>query len=84
MRLVDQAGATASKGEVGELLLRGPSVSIGYWGGPDAVKGAPKDGWYQPGDLMRQEIGNLCSWVERKTSSSAVDQTFHRSRSRLF
>lgn len=60
VRLVDDAGATVSRGEVGELLLRGSNVSVGYWGGPGVVQGAPKDGWYETGDLMRQdESGNL-------------------------
>jgi acyl-CoA synthetase (AMP-forming)/AMP-acid ligase II len=49
-----------SRGEVAELLLRGPNVSVGYWGGPDVIEGAPKDGWFPTGDLMRQDTrGNL-------------------------
>ncbi|WP_181763186.1 class I adenylate-forming enzyme family protein [Mesorhizobium sp. B2-4-13] len=60
VRLVDNAGATVSRGEVGELLLRGANVSVGYWNGPGAIESAPKDGWYQTGDLMRQDDkGNL-------------------------
>ncbi|TPI51907.1 acyl--CoA ligase [Mesorhizobium sp. B3-1-7] len=60
VRLVDDAGATVPRGEVGEVLLRGPNVSVGYWNGPDAIEGAPNEGWYQTGDLMRQdEEGNL-------------------------
>ena len=60
VRLVDDAGATVSLGEVGELLVRGPHVSVGYWGGPGVIEGARKDGWYQTGDLMRQDQrGNL-------------------------
>jgi acyl-CoA synthetase (AMP-forming)/AMP-acid ligase II len=67
VRLVDDAGATVSRGEAGELLLRGPNVSGGYWGGPDVIEGAPKDGWYQTGDLMRQdERGNLCFMGRKK------------------
>jgi acyl-CoA synthetase (AMP-forming)/AMP-acid ligase II len=60
VRLVDDAGAKVSAGETGELLVRGPNVSIGYWGGPGVIEGGPKDGWYQTGDLMRQdESGDL-------------------------
>jgi acyl-CoA synthetase (AMP-forming)/AMP-acid ligase II len=65
-RLVDDAGAPVLPGEVGELQVRGPNVSIGYWAGPDAIKDAPQDGWWRSGDLMRQdEKGNLL-FVSRK------------------
>jgi acyl-CoA synthetase (AMP-forming)/AMP-acid ligase II len=66
VRLVNDAGATVSRGEVGELLLRGPNVSVGYWGGPNLIEGAPKDGWYRTGDLMRQEAGGSLSFIGRK------------------
>jgi acyl-CoA synthetase (AMP-forming)/AMP-acid ligase II len=53
-------------GEVGELAVRGPNVSIGYWAGPDVIDDAPENGWYHTGDLMRQdEKGNLW-FVARK------------------
>jgi long-chain acyl-CoA synthetase len=65
-RLVDDAGAPVPAGEIGELLVRGSHVSIGYWAGPDAIESALEDGWYRTGDLMRQdEKGNLW-FVSRK------------------
>jgi acyl-CoA synthetase (AMP-forming)/AMP-acid ligase II len=66
VRLVDDDGATVSRGEVGELLLRGPNVSVGYWGGPDVIEGAPKDGWFQTGDLMRQDAWGSLWFMGRK------------------
>jgi acyl-coenzyme A synthetase/AMP-(fatty) acid ligase len=66
VRLVDDDGATVSRGEVGELLLRGPNVSVGYWGGPDVIEGAPKDGWFQTGDLMRQDARGSLWFMGRK------------------
>jgi long-chain acyl-CoA synthetase len=66
-RVADDAGAPVPAGEVGELLVRGPHVCIGYWAGPDAIESAvADDGWYRTGDLMRQdEKGNLW-FVSRK------------------
>ena len=46
--------------------MRSLNISPGYWAGPGLVEGAPKDGWYHTGDLMRQdEKGNLW-FVSRK------------------
>jgi long-chain acyl-CoA synthetase len=66
VRLVDEAGAPVRRNAVGELLIRGPNVSIGYWGGPGAIEGAPKNGWYRTGDLMRQDEKGDLWFVARK------------------
>jgi long-chain acyl-CoA synthetase len=66
VRLVDDDHVTVPRGEVGELVVRGPHVTIGYWAGPGQIKDAPKEGWFHTGDLMRQdEKGNLW-FVARK------------------
>ncbi|MEZ2128874.1 MULTISPECIES: class I adenylate-forming enzyme family protein [unclassified Sinorhizobium] len=52
VRLVDDAGRPVAMGETGELLVRGPNVSPGYWTGgtgPDTRT----DGWLATGDMMR-------------------------------
>jgi len=64
--LVDGAGAPVPPGEIGELLVRGPNVSIGYWVGPDVIKDAPRDGWWCSGDLMRQDEKGDLWFVSRK------------------
>ena len=38
-------------GEVGEVLVRGPSVMAGYWEDPEATATALHEGWYRTGDL---------------------------------
>jgi long-chain acyl-CoA synthetase len=46
--------------EDGELLVKGPNVSPGYWKNPEATVAAFKNGWYQTGDLgYRDGKGNL-------------------------
>jgi fatty-acyl-CoA synthase len=53
-RLVDAKGAEVPAGEVGELLLRGPHVSKGYWNNPEATAAAlDAQGWFHTGDLAR-------------------------------
>ena len=49
-RLVDHEGHPAARGEVGELLVRGRSVSVGYWSGPGRIANS-SDGWFHTGDL---------------------------------
>ena len=65
-RLIDDNGAPVPRGEIGELALRGPNVTIGYWAGPGAIEDAPKDGWFRTGDLMRQGDNDDLWFVSRK------------------
>jgi long-chain acyl-CoA synthetase len=37
--------------EDGEVMLKGPSVTSGYWRNPKATEEAFEDGWYKTGDL---------------------------------
>ena len=55
-RIVDAEGRDVPDGEVGELLLRGPHVSRGYWRNPEATAAAlDADGFFHTGDLARRD-----------------------------
>ncbi len=55
-RLVANNGAEVSTGEVGELWLRGPHVSKGYWNQPEATASLiDSQGWLHTGDLARHD-----------------------------
>ena len=54
------------RGEIGELLVRGPTVTIGYWEGPGRVVRPTIDTWYHTGDLMRRGDGDDIWFVSRK------------------
>lgn len=55
-----------TEGEVGELHLRGPNVSSGYWNKPEATKRAfDDDGWFHTGDIVKQRPDGYLEFVER-------------------
>ncbi len=55
-RLVNAEGREVPAGEVGELLLRGPHVCLGYWNNPEATAAAlDPEGWFHTGDLARRD-----------------------------
>jgi fatty-acyl-CoA synthase len=55
-RLVDESGQEVATGAIGELWLRGPHVSQGYWNNPEATAAAlDKDGWFHTGDKARRD-----------------------------
>jgi long-chain acyl-CoA synthetase len=66
IRVLDVDGASVPCGEIGELWVHGPNVTVGYWGGPGRIEKATRDGWYPTGDLMRQGEGDDLWFVSRK------------------
>jgi acyl-CoA synthetase (AMP-forming)/AMP-acid ligase II len=66
VRIVDENGADVARGEVGELLIGGPNVFVGYWDDPVATAQSLKDGWYYTGDLVRRGESDELWFVSRK------------------
>ena len=54
-RLIDEQGQEVGPNEVGELCLRGPMTTPGYWRDPEATAKAMPDGWFRTGDLLRRD-----------------------------
>lgn len=49
-RILREDGSEADYNEIGELILRGPTVALGYWNNEQATKETFKDGWLYTGD----------------------------------
>ena len=64
-RIVDGEGRDVADGEAGELLIRQPSITLGYWGQPEATAQAIANGWYRSGDIARRDEEGLYYIVDR-------------------
>lgn len=66
IQIVDGDGKPCAPGEAGELLLRGPMVTPGYWRNPEATaKAFAPGGWFRSGDLVRQDEDAYLFVVDR-------------------
>lgn len=54
------------QGEVGELIVRGPQVMLGYWRDPVATNRMIRDGWLFTGDLAVQDREGFFKIIDRK------------------
>jgi long-chain acyl-CoA synthetase len=66
VRVVDDNGKDVPDGELGELLVCGPNLFVGYWNDLRATTEALKGGWYRTGDLVRREAQDELLFVARK------------------
>lgn len=67
VRIVAEDGRDCETDEVGELWLRGETVTPGYWRNPEATNSAiTEDGWFRTGDLVRQDDEGFTYVVDRK------------------
>ncbi len=66
-RIVDvTTGNPLPSGEVGELLIRGPQVMMGYWKMPEETRATLQNGWLHTGDLARMDEDGFFTIVDRK------------------
>ncbi len=66
VRIVDSQGHDVAANQIGELIVHGPNVFLGYWNRPEATKEAIKEGWFYTGDLARRDEDGYLFIVDRK------------------
>lgn len=65
-RLVDDTGNDVPDGELGELLLRNPTLAPGYFKDAQRTAETFRDGWLHTGDLLRRDEDGFYFFVDRK------------------
>ena len=64
--IVDEEGVPVPKGEVGELIVKGPGVMVEYYKNPEATAESIKDGWLYTGDMAKLDEDGFIWLVDRK------------------
>lgn len=77
-RVLDDQGNPAPPGEVGELVLAGPTVMRGYFNAPDTTAEVLKRGAFHTGDYVRVDPdGNFVFVGRKKTAIVSAGHTIH-------
>ncbi len=63
--LLEEEQKRGASGEIGELLVRGPNVTDGYWEKPEATEDAFTDEWVHTGDIVEQLDNDYLVFHER-------------------
>jgi long-chain acyl-CoA synthetase len=83
-RIVDETMSDVAKHRPGELLLKGPNLTTGYWDDPKATERSFVDGWFRTHDVVRKGKWGMLYFVARsneiiksggyKISAAEIDQ----------
>jgi fatty-acyl-CoA synthase len=66
LKICDPEGNTVQQGETGELMIKGPTVTPGYWNRAEANRTSfTADGWFHTGDAARQDEDSYYFIVDR-------------------
>tara|TARA_B100001029_G_scaffold21189_2_gene14116 strand:+ start:5356 stop:6897 length:1542 start_codon:yes stop_codon:yes gene_type:complete len=66
VKIVREDGKEVEKGEVGEILIKGPNVTPGYWNNEKATKESFIDGWLKTGDAAQMDDEGFIYIVDRQ------------------
>jgi len=64
---IDADGREAAPGEAGEICVRGPMVTAGYYGQPEATAAAIVDGWLHTGDMGHLDAEGFLYVLDRRS-----------------
>jgi len=64
-KIVGADGNDLPDGQTGELWLRGPAVTPGYWNQPEATAASFAGDWFRTGDIARREKSGYFRLIDR-------------------
>lgn len=66
VRIVDKYGKEVINGKIGELIVSGPNVMLGYWNNLKLTTEKIKNGWLYTGDLAYKDSEDFLYIIGRK------------------
>lgn len=66
VKIIDESGRSCGPNEVGEILVKGPQIMLGYYNRQDETDKAIIDGWLYTGDIGYMDTDGFFFVVDRK------------------
>jgi long-chain acyl-CoA synthetase len=66
VKIVDEGGKKLPPNSVGEIIVKSPTVTKGYWKNPEATKATIVDGWLHTGDIGKLDDEGYLYILDRK------------------
>lgn len=66
VRVVNEQGKDALQHELGEIVIKSPSMMVGYYQRPEATQEVLRDGWFYSGDIGMWDENGYLYIVDRK------------------
>lgn len=65
IKIVDANGVEMPRGEIGEVVARGPNAMLGYWKKPEETSAVLREGWVHTGDGAYMDDDGFIFIVDR-------------------